>query len=123
MEEFFKITTPCDRFKFFQNTMLLFVVQLVFALTFWILTTYVTGIKSILWLTPVFLIFIELPLLYMYFVQATRRIYSILGVFRLSIVASIIVFVFSTIGLVFFPVLALLIYTALLLLPERDLNE
>ena len=123
MEKFFKISAPCDRFKFFQNTMLLFVLQLVFALSFWILTTYVAGIKSILWLTPVFLVFVELPLLYLYFVQTARRIYSILGVFRLSILISTLVFIFLVAGLVYFPILAVLVYTALLLLPERDLNE
>ena len=68
MKELFKINSACDRFEFFQRSMMLFVLQLVFALTFWTLTTY-TGIKNMLWLIPLFLIFVELPLLYIYFVQ------------------------------------------------------
>lgn len=121
MDKFCKIKTACDRFEFFQKTITLFLFQLVFALIFWALTTY-TGVKNILWLTPVFLIFVELPLLYFYFVLTARRLWSILGVFRLSILLALILLVFSFIGFIYAPILVVLIYVMLLLLPERELN-
>lgn len=123
MKNYYKIISPCDRFNFFQKSMVLFVLQLVFGVTFWILTTYVSGIKSMLWLTPLFLIFIELPLLYLYFVLSARRIWSILGVFKISIFLAVILFILSLMGFIYFPVLAVLIYIMFLLLPERDVHE
>jgi len=117
------IKTPCDRFNFFQKSIILFIIQLFFGIIFWTLTSYVTGIKSILWLTPVFLLFVELPLLYLYFVLSARRIWSILGVFKLSVAVAVILFIVSVVGFIYFPILAVLIYIMFLLLPERDLNE
>ena len=122
MDKFYKLKTACDRYEFFQKTITIFLLQLVFTLVFWALTTY-TGIKNILWLTPVFLILIELPLLYFYFVLIARRLWSILGVYRLSILISVILFVLSFTGFIYVPILAVLIYVMLLLLPERDYNE
>lgn len=122
MDKFYKIKTACDRFEFFQKTITLFFLQLVFALTFWALTTY-TGVKNILWLTPIFLIFIELPLLYFYFVLTVRRLRSILGVSKLSVLLALILLLLSFIGFIYAPILVVLIYVMLLLLPERDFNE
>lgn len=122
MDKFYKIKTVCDRYEFFQKTITLFFLQLVFALSFWLLTTY-TGVKNILWLTPVFLLFIELPLLYLYFVQTARRLWSILGVKRISILLAFILLLFYFAGFIYAPVLVVLIYVMLLLLPERDFNE
>jgi hypothetical protein len=122
MDKFLKINFPCERLKFFQNCMILFVVQFICAVTFWVLTTYVTGFRSILWLTPLFLIFVELPLLYMYFVQCARRTYSILGVRKISLIVSIFLFLLSLIGIIYFPILAVLIFVMFLLVPERDMN-
>ena len=121
MKELFKINSACDRFEFFQRSMMLFVLQLVFALTFWTLTTY-TGIKNMLWLIPLFLIFVELPLLYIYFVLIARRMWSILGAFKLGILTAIILFALSFAGFIYAPILVVLIYVMLLLVRERDLN-
>jgi len=121
MKELLKISSACDRFEFFQRSMMLFVLQLVFALTFWALTTY-TGVKNMLWVTPLFLIFIELPLLYLYFVLIARRVWSILGVFKLGIFVSLVLFALSFAGFIYAPILVVLIYVMLLLVRERDSN-
>lgn len=122
MDNFLKIKTACTRFQFFQYTMTLFIIQLVFALVFWILTTF-TGLKNIFWLIPAFIILIEFPLLYLYFIQSARRIFSILGVYKISIFLALILFIFSLAGFVYAPALVVLIYVMLLLLPERDFDE
>lgn len=121
MKKLFKINSACDRFEFFQKTMMLFVMQLIFALVFWVLTTY-TPIKNILWIIPLFLIFIELPLLYIYFVLIARRMWSILGAFKLGIIAALVLFILSVAGFLYSPILVVLIYLMLLLVRERDLN-
>ena len=123
MKDFYNITKSGTRMEFFQNTMILFVTQLVCALVFWYLTTFVNGIKSILWLTPLFLIFVEIPLLCLFFIQSGKRIYSILGTFYISMIVNIILFPLFIAGILFFPSIVVLIYVMLLLIPERAENE
>ena len=123
MKNFAEINKPLDKLTFFQNTMILLVVQIFFTILYWLLTTFVMGIKSILWLPLIFIIFIEIPILFLYFIQCGRRIYSILGVFNISVICNIALSVISLIGLLYIPFLALLIYVALLLLPQRGVDE
>lgn len=111
-----------SRIDFFKSTIILFIFQLFIALIFWLLTSF-TGVKSILWLTPLFIIFIELPILFIYFILCSRRLYSILDAKILSTILNFILFILSLVGFIHIPFLALLVYLMLLLLPERGFNE
>ena len=114
-ENLLKINNPIGRFEFFKYSILIAILQLIFALIFVYATSNILGLKSIIWFPLVFAIFIELPLLYLYFVQSAKRLWDITGEKYNAIIINIFIFIISVIGMISFVPLALIIYLVLIL--------
>lgn len=114
-ENFLKINNPSGRLEFFKYTILIAILQLIFALIFVYAMKNILGLKSIIWFPLVFAIIVELPLLYLYFVQSAKRLWDITGEKNNAIIINIFVFIISVIGMINFAPLALIIYLVLIL--------
>ena len=114
-ENLLKINNPIGRFEFFKYSILIAILQLIFALIFVYATSNILGLKSIIWFPLVFAIIVELPLLYLYFVQSAKRLWDITGEKNNAIIINIFVFIISVIGMISFAPLALIIYLVLIL--------
>lgn len=114
-ENLLKINNPIGRFEFFKYSILIAILQLIFALIFVYATSNILGLKSIIWFPLVFAVIIELPLLYLYFVQCAKRLWDITGEKNNAILINIFVFVISVIGMISFAPLTLIIYLVLIL--------
>ena len=113
-ENFLKINNPSGRLEFFKYTILIAILQLIFALIFVYAMKNILGLKSIIWFPLVFAIIVELPLLYLYFVQSAKRLWDITGEKNNAIIINIFVFIISVIGMINFAPLALIIYLVLI---------
>lgn len=120
---FVKINNPSGRLEFFKYSISIALVQLFFALLFVFLTGDVLGLKSIIWLPLLFVIFIELPLLYLYFVQCAKRLWDITGSKCTAIIINIILFVISVIGMISFPPVTIIIYLVLILCQGKIVKD
>lgn len=114
-ENFLKINNPSGRLEFFKYTILIAILQLIFALIFVYAMKNILGLKSIIWFPLVFAIIVELPLLYLYFVQSAKRLWDITGEKNNAIIINIFVFIISVIGMISFAPLAFIIYLVLIL--------
>ncbi len=115
IQSLLKIDRPIGKLEFFKAGISIFFLQLVAAILFIILTSDVFGIKSIIWLPVIFLIFIEIPLLYLYFIQCGKRTWDIFGSLGTGIIWDIIFFVFTIAGIFSFGVPTLLVFLTLAL--------
>ena len=122
-DTFLKISTPSGRFEFFKYSIAIVLMQTICALLFIFLTGDVFGLKSIYWLTFVFIIFIELPLLYLYFIQCAKRLWDITGSKKAGILANIVLFVISFIGMISFPLITVIIYLMLILFQGKIVKD
>ena len=111
----FKINNPSGRLEFFKYSISIAFLQLIFALIFVYITNNILGLKSIIWFPLVFAVIVELPLLYLYFVQCGKRLWDITGEKNSAIIINIFVFLISVIGMISFAPLALIIYLVLIL--------
>ena len=114
-ENLLKINNPIGRFEFFKYSILIAILQLIFALIFVYATSNILGLKSIIWFPLAFAIIVELPLLYLYFVQSAKRLWDITGEKNNAIIINIFIFIISVIGMISFAPLALIIYLVLIL--------
>ncbi len=114
-ENLLKINNPSGRLEFFKYTILIAILQLIFALIFVYATSNILGLKSIIWFPLAFAIIVELPLLYLYFVQSAKRLWDITGEKNNAIIINIFIFIISVIGMISFAPLALIIYLVLIL--------
>ena len=110
-----KIDRPIGQLEFFKAGIGIFILQLLAAILFIVLTSDVFGLKSIIWLPVVFLIFIEIPLLYLYFIQCGKRTWDMNGSFGFGLIWNIIFFVFTIMGIFSFGIPALLVFLTLAL--------
>jgi len=122
-ESVLKINSPSGRLEFFKYSVAIVILQTICALLFIFLTGDVFGLKSILWLPFVFVIFIELPLLYLYFIQCAKRLWDITGSKKAGILANIVLFVISFIGMISFPLITVIIYLMLILFQGKIVKD
>lgn len=118
-----KINSPFGRFEFFKYSVAIVILQTICALIFIFLTGDVFGLKSIFWLPFVFIVFIELPLLYLYFIQCAKRLWDITGNKKTGILANIVLFVISFIGMISFPLITVIIYLMLILFQGKIVKD
>lgn len=122
-ESILKINSPSGRLEFFKYSVAIVILQTICAFIFIFLTGDVFGLKSIFWLPFVFVIFIELPLLYLYFIQCAKRLWDITGSKKAGILANIILFVISFIGMISFPLITVIIYLMLILFQGKIVKD
>lgn len=122
-ESILKINSPSGRLEFFKYSVAIVILQTICAFIFIFLTGDVFGLKSIFWLPFVFVIFIELPLLYLYFIQCAKRLWDITGSKKAGILANIILFVISFIGMISFPLITVIIYLILILFQGKIVKD
>lgn len=114
-----KINCPISRVKFFKYTFCIALLQIIFSLFFIFFTEKVFTGRLIIYATVTFVAFIMLPLLYLYFVQYTKRLWDITKSSNFGILAGAIIFVVSVISMVISPALTIAIYLTLILLPGK----
>jgi len=123
VDNLLKINNPTGKLEFFKYSISIALLQLLFALLFVFLTGDVIGLKSIIWLPLLFVIFIELPLLYLYFIQYSKRLWDITGSKSTAIIINIILFVISVIGMISFPPVTIIIYLVLILCQGKIIKD
>ena len=114
-ENLLKINSPSGKLEFFKYAVIIGLIQTVCALMFVFLTSDVLGLKSIFWMPFIFVIVIELPLLYLYFIQCARRLWDITGNKNAGLIISTVLFVISVIGMISFPLVTIIIFLVLIL--------
>ena len=114
-ENLLKINSPSGKLEFFKYAVIIGLIQTVCALMFVFLTSDVLGLKSIFWKPFIFVIVIELPLLYLYFIQCARRLWDITGNKNTGLIINTALFVISVIGMISFPIVTIIIFLVLIL--------
>lgn len=111
----FKIDKPMDRFTFFKQSVILLVFQ-IFSVGMYAFLHFkiITPILFLL-LFILFLLLVEFPVLYIYYVMSSKRLWSIFGS-KVSLIIYLPVFIIS-IPLIF---LLIIEYFLLLILPEKS---
>ena len=122
-ESVLKINSPSGRFEFFKYSIAIVLIQTLFTFLFLFLLSDVFGFKSLFWFPFVFVIFIELPLLYLYFIQCAKRLWDITGSKKAGILANIVLFVISFIGMISFPLITVIIYLMLILFQGKIVKD
>lgn len=122
-ESVLKINNPSGRLEFFKYSVAIVLMQTICSLLFIFLTGDVFGLKSIFWLPFVFVAFIELPLLYLYFIQCAKRLWDITGSKKAGILANIVLFIISFIGMISFPLITAIIYLMLILCQGKIVKD
>lgn len=119
LENFLKINRPINRLQFFKYTVCIILLQVILS----VLLPFVIGRISFIWsffIFPIILaIFVILPLLYLYFIQFSKRLWDITESSQIGIISSIIVFIAIVLSVSAFPVLAVSIYLTLILIPGK----
>jgi len=115
IENLLKINSPSGKLEFFKYTLIIGLIQTVCAFMFVFLTSDVLGLKSIFWMPFIFVIVIELPLLYLYFIQCARRLWDITGSKNTGLIINTALFVISVIGMISFPLVTIIIFLVLIL--------
>ena len=112
------VNHPINRLEFFKYTGCMAVIQLILSVIFIILTENIVELQFII--TPViFSLIVIFPLLYLYFVQFSKRLWDITENKHTSIISGLIIFTVSVVGIIVFPVLTIAIYLTLILLPGK----
>ena len=123
LESISKINNPIGRLEFFKYSVAIVALQTIFAFVFVFLTGNVLGLKSIFWFPFIFIIFIELPLLFLYFVQCSKRLWDITGSRQAGILTNILLFIISFIGMISFPLVTVIIYLILILVQGKIIKD
>ncbi len=110
-----KIDKPMDRFTFFKQSVILLVVQILSVGMYAFLHFKIITPILFLLLFILFLFLIEIPILYVYYVMSSKRLWSIFGS-KVSFIIYLPIFIIS-IPLIF---LLIIEYFLLLILPEKS---
>lgn len=115
IESLLKINSPSGKLEFFKYSIVIILIQTICALIFVFLASDTLGLKSIFWLPFLFVIVIELPLLYLYFIQCARRLWDITGNKNAGLIINTVLFAISVIGMISFPLITIIIFLVLIL--------
>ena len=116
-EHIYDTDKPISREHFFKLSLVLVVLQIIGVLAF----TFIYFFKSdspydFLILFWCFIIFVEFPILYAYFIATVKRMWDILGENNLNIWMNLLFFIFS---LIVIPV-CIIMYVILILIPGKS---
>lgn len=124
IENLLIVNRPINRFEFFKYTICMTILELALAFIFILLAEKVYESQIILLMPIIFSIFIILPLLYLYSVQFSKRLWDITKDNKAGLLSGIIILIISAIGIIVFPALTVAIYLTLILLPGKiTVNE
>lgn len=123
IENFVKINNPSGKLEFFKVSIAIVLFQLLLSLVFLYIIGNILGLKSIIWFPFIFVIFVELPLLYLYFIQCAKRAWDITGNKNSGILMGAIVFTIIIIFMIYFPPVTILLYLILILLNGKIIKN
>lgn len=123
LENFLKINRPINRLEFFKYTICMLLTQFVLSLLILFLMEKFIVIESSFLFLILFSIIIILPLLYLYFVQFSKRLWDITESSNIGIISSIIIFIIMSITMAEFPALGIAIYLTLILIPGKIVSN
>lgn len=115
LSQYLVIDKPMDRLTFFRQSVILLLVQIICVLIYAFIHFQIVTPILFLALFVFFLIFVEFPILYLYFIMSSKRIWSAFGI-RISTLLYCPIFIIS-IPLIF---LLIIEYFLLLILPEKS---
>lgn len=119
-----KIDMPIGKMKFFVNSIIIFVLQLVAMIIYYLFYFTMKSPSSILALIIVTGILFGMPILYLNFVNYTKRMYDITGNFHRGIWFTVGLFAISSFCIFLFPPAILFFYIAMIFMPgELVKNE
>ena len=119
IENLLIVNRPINRFEFFKYTICMTILELALAFIFILLAEKVYESQIILLMPIIFSIFIILPLLYLYSVQFSKRLWDITKDNKAGLLAGIIILIIAAISIIVFPALTVAIYLTLILLPGK----
>lgn len=114
-----KIDTPIGKMKFFVNSIILFAMQVIVIVLYYLFYFSIKGPELTLILICAFLLIFELPLLYLNFVNYTKRMWDIVGNFHRALWFTIGLFVISFICIFLFSPAILFFYFAMIFMPGK----
>ena len=115
LSQYLVIDKPMDRLTFFRQSVVLLCVQIISVLIYAFIHFHIVTPILFIALFVFFLLFVEFPVLYLYFIMSSKRIWSAFGV-RVSTLLYCPIFIISIL-LIF---LLIFEYFALLILPEKS---
>ena len=123
LKRIFQISEPSNRAQFFKITLCIALLQFSLSFIFIYFTEKSAVVQSVFWIPIMYSFVVILPLLYLYLVQYSKRLWDITADKQMGVVAGIIFFLISVICTLTFPIVTLAIYLTLILLPGKILNN
>lgn len=112
-----KIDMPIGKMKFFVNSIIIFVLQLIAMIIYYLFYFTMKSPSSILALIIVTGLLFGMPILYLNFVNYTKRMYDITGNFHRGIWFTVGLFAISFYCIFLFPLAILFFYITMILMP------
>lgn len=117
-----KIDMPIGKLKFFVNSIILFVMQVIVMALYYLFYFTTKSPGSFLALLGIFILIFGLPLLYLNFVNYTKRMWDITGNFHRGLWFTVGLFAISFICVFLFPLAILFFYFAMIFIPGELIN-
>ncbi len=118
-----KIDMPIGKMKFFINSIIIFLISIVGIVLYYVFYFLTISSQAVLILIGLFFIFFGLPLIYLNFVNYTKRIWDLTGTKKHAVIITIILFFTSFIFMFIFQIAILLIYLFLIFYPGKLINK
>lgn len=112
-----KFDMPIGKLRFFVNSIILFIIQMIVVALYYLCYFITKSPESFIILFGIFSLIFGIPLLYLNFVNTTKRMWDITGTFHKGLWFSVGLFVTSFICVFLFPIAILFFYFAMILMP------
>lgn len=112
-----KFDMPIGKLRFFVNSIILFIIQMLVVALYYLCYFITKSPESFIILFGIFSLIFGIPLLYLNFVNTTKRMWDITGTFHKGLWFSVGLFVTSFICVFLFPIAILFFYFAMILMP------
>lgn len=112
-----KFDMPIGKLRFFVNSIILFIIQMIVVALYYLCYFITKSPESFIILFGIFSLIFGIPLLYLNFVNTTKRMWDITGTFHKGLWFSVGLFVTSFICVFLFPIAILFFYFAMIFMP------
>ena len=119
----FKIDMPIGKLKFFVNSIILFAIQMIAMAIYFPFYFKIKEPSGFIALLAIFIILFGIPLLYLNFVNYTKRMWDISGKLHTGIWLTAGLFAISSICVFLFPIAILFFYIAMIFLPGEIVKK
>lgn len=119
----FKLDMPIGKLKFFVNSIILFAIHLVIIGLYCLIYFMTKTPESYIALLGIFLLIFGIPMLYLNFVNYTKRMWDITGSFHRGLWFTVGLFAISSICIFLFPIAILFFYFAMIFMPGELVNS